>query len=205
MKKALSVLLFCLAIATVSHAQYREIAEDSTTTDVEPVLKLTVLSPGIGYEMPVGKYQTLYLHGYVGLNGGYSYSDALGSSSYFYLEPTLSAEYRYFYNFEKRKQQHRRVAKNSLNYLSPFLRTSIARRYWVNEAGYVEHKGRFVHSVGAVWGLQRNYKGHFSLDLNIGAGYIFKEKPFTNYHGEEENNNGRFTIPGRLSIGFWLN
>ena len=186
-------------------AQERALSETSSEADVEQVFKLTILSPGIGYEVPVGKFQTVFLHGYVGFNGGYSYSDAMGSSSYFYLEPTASVEYRYYYNFEKRQESGKRIAKNSANYLSPFFRTGIARRYWVNESGYVEHNGRAVHTVGAVWGLQRNYKSHFSLDLNIGAGYIFKEKPFTDMHGNTEENGGRFTIPGRLSIGFWLN
>lgn len=205
MKKVLLALLFCFAIAHYASAQYREKVEDTTTTDVEDVLKLTVVSPGIGYEMPVGKYQTLYLQGFLSLNGGIGYSGSLGWSSFFYAEPAASVEYRYYYNFEKRQRQQRRVAKNSLNYLSPFFQTRIARRFWINDEGYVEHKGRLVHSLGALWGMQRNYKSHFSLDVNIGVGFYFREEPFTDRHGNDQKHNGRFTIPGRFSIGFWLN
>ena len=47
-------------------------------------------------------------------------------------------------------------------------------------------------NTGVVWGFQRNYPSHFSLDLNIGLGYV-----------KAGTVNGISPI-GELNIGFWL-
>jgi hypothetical protein len=58
---------------------------------------------------------------------------------------------------------------------------------------------------GVAWGLQRNYNKRFSLDLNLGAGYIFT-KTSTTVTGQFVNKIiGKTTTLGHVTLGFWIN
>ncbi|MEO7044164.1 MAG: hypothetical protein ABI091_02570, partial [Ferruginibacter sp.] len=65
---------------------------------------------------------------------------------------------------------------------------------------------RAVKKFGIAWGLQRNYKSRFSLDMNVGPGYFFAKVTRQNIIGQfaTENTSG-FTILGQVNLGFWLN
>jgi len=53
---------------------------------------------------------------------------------------------------------------------------------------------------------QRNYKCRFSLDLNMGVGYLFGEQAELDYNGKIIFTNvSEFTVPVNFTLGFWLN
>ena len=194
------ILLLLISIGTNCFSQ------DKPLTDITDITKVTFLSPGIGYEKRIAKYQSLYIQAFMSISAGLAYSDTFGFTSGFDFDPALSIEYRYYYNFVKRRDKGRRVDMNSLNYLSPFFRTVFPKRNIPSSPGYFERRRRAVHSIGGTWGMQRNYKGRFSLDLNIGVGYFFKEASYTDESGQVvKDNTGQIDIPGRLSLGIWLN
>lgn len=178
--------------------------QEEPITDITDVTKVTILSPGIGYEKRIGKYQSLYLQGFLSLSGGVGYSSSQGFLSELYLDPTLSLEYRYYYNFRSRQERGKLVAMNSLNYIAPFFRTSFPKRNYITASGTVERKRRAIHATGATIGMQRNFRSRFSLDMNIGFGYSIEGK-YTDNEGTGQVNNSQFYFPGRISFGIWLN
>ncbi|AXY74977.1 DUF3575 domain-containing protein [Paraflavitalea soli] len=179
-------------------------SQDAEVTDITNITKVTILSPGIGYEKRIAKYQSLYLQGFLDISGGVGYSSSLGFLSFLYLDPTFSLEYRYYYNFRRRQERGKRVAMNSLNYIAPFFRSSFPRRNYINSSGEFERKRRAIYATGATFGLQRNFRSRFSLDMNIGLGYMIEGR-YTDDEGIASYNNNQFYFPGRISFGIWLN
>jgi hypothetical protein len=62
-----------------------------------------------------------------------------------------------------------------MNYISPLLKQKSQNGKWLPSIPVSHHKKthRPIITSGLVWGLQRNYSRHFSLDINFGAGYLF--------------------------------
>jgi hypothetical protein len=175
-------------------------------TEVTDVIKAIFLTPGIGYEKRMSAHQSLYVQGYLSLSGGVGYSSSLGWLSELNIDPALSAAYRFYFGFLGRQERGRRTALNSANYVSPFFEVSFPKRNVLQSPGNVVSKRRGVYTVGSTVGMQRNYKSRLSLDLNIGFGYIFPEPPIPDDSGEHfGERSGQLTIPGRLSLGIWLN
>ncbi|WP_276485974.1 hypothetical protein [Paraflavitalea pollutisoli] len=180
------------------------LAQQPKTPDVETVTKVTILNPGIGYEHPIGHHQTLYLQGMFSISGSLGYSGNLGWLSELYIHPALSLEYRYYFGWKRRLERGKRVALNSANYLAGFFRTDFPERYYWNNAGSLDRFRKAIHALGVTAGMQRNYRGRFSLDLNIGFGHTI-EPGYTDASGYWYTKNSQFYFPGRLSLGIWLN
>ena len=130
----------------------------------------------------------------------------MGDKATFVLDPALTLGYRFYYNYNKREEKGKRTAMNSLNYLSPVFETSYSKNA-ISSDYLVEEKRRLMNTVGLVWGIQRNYMKRFSLDLQLGAGYLFANSMES---GSGSGNTihkmaGRATTIGRLSLGIWLN
>ena len=69
-----------------------------------------------------------------------------------------------------------------------------------------EPNPRGLIKFGGLWGLQRNYSNRFSLDFNVGVGYLFtKEKEINNLGNIISKNISQSTLLGHLNLGFWLN
>ena len=195
------LLLTALLVSLLSHAQ-----EKHPTNEVTDVTKVTLLTPGIGYEKRMAAHQSLYVQGYLSLSGGVGYSSSLGWLSELYIDPAASAEYRFYFGFASRQERGRRTDMNSANYVAPFFEVSFPKRNVLRSPGNVVSKRRGVYTIGSTLGMQRNYKSRLSLDLNIGFGYIFREPPIPDDSGEHfGERSGQLTIPGRLSLGIWLN
>jgi hypothetical protein len=179
-------------------------AQDSApaTTDV---LKATILSPGVSYEKSIGKKHTLYGQVYASPTIQYFYSSSLGSEFDFYLDPAALVQYRYYYNLEKRAGKDKFTRLNSGNYFGATVQTYLSK-VRLDSDQLEESKRRPVTTIGAIWGMQRNYAKRFSLDINLGAGYRF-----ASVLTEDINNNfvrrneGRFTLIADIGIGIWLN
>lgn len=181
------------------------IGKTQSPGDVTNVSRLTILSPGLSYEHRIGKLQTLKVSAFMAASFGYSYSSSLGSEAYLYLDPAISLEYRYYYNFRQRSEKGKRTEMNSLNYIGPVSEVIFTNAAIV-ENSYEESKNRAVGIVGGVWGFQRNYAKRFSLDLNLGLGYQFGR--ITEYQEGgiiTSHMGGTITPIGELSLGIWLN
>lgn len=196
--------LACLLMVVLSSTSC--FSQDTTTTDVTNVLRITLLGPGVSYEKKIGHLQTLYLHPHLNAWGYYIYSSNFGSDSRFDVDPALTLNYRYYYNTAKRLEKGKRTEMNSLNYVGGVYDFLVSKRPYSSE--YVEETDRrAIHIVGAIWGIQRNYKGNFSLDLNLGLGYTFsKGTKIDAYTGRRISEDvSTPTTVGNFTLGLWLN
>ncbi len=173
--------------------------------DVSNFTKLTFLSPGISRELRVAKLQSIYLQAFMNTSAYFSYSSTFGTDGGVYFDPALTAQYRYYYNAVKRAAKGKRTELNSLNYIAGVLQTVFSDGA-VSDGYLIQDKRRPVNSIGAVWGLQRNGQKHFSLDLNIGIGYLFaKGTKYDENWSTYSSPISEATVIGQLSLGFWLN
>jgi hypothetical protein len=182
-------------------------AQSNPGTEVTNITKLTFLNPGISYEAKVGKMQTLYAQAFLNTTAYFSWSSTFGSSSGVYFDPAATAQYRYYYNAAARNAKGKRTKMNSMNYIAGMVET-IFTQAAADEYNLKEVDRRPVTTVGLAWGLQRNGLKRFSLDLNLGIGYLFAKG--TVYNGDYTNethsvNVSKFTGIGQINLGFWLN
>lgn len=173
--------------------------------DITDVTKVTFFNPGVSYEKRIGKFQSLYAQAFMSTSFAVGFSDALGFSSSIHFDPGFTLQYRYYYNSAKREAKGKRTEMNSLNYVSAILQT-VFSNVNISSSYLPEEKSRAVNILGVAWGFQRNYKKRFSLDLNLGIGYLFTTATTTDNTGENHNRNvGQLTTTSQLNLGFWLN
>lgn len=194
-----AVYLLLLTISINSFSQQKD------QPDITNITRATFFSPGISYEKRVGKFQSILGNAFVATSFSFSYSSSLGTNSDISFDPSLALQYRYYYNNRQRLAKSRRTEKNSLNYMSVIAETDFTKNS-ISSSYLVEEDRRPVYSIGVAWGFQRNYPKRFSLDLNLGGGYVFASNTKLNEFGQPVKvNSGRLTSIGNLSLGFWLN
>ncbi|HET6994047.1 MAG TPA: hypothetical protein VFI06_03645, partial [Chitinophagaceae bacterium] len=114
-------------------------------------------------------------------------------------------QYRYYYNSARRAKKGKRTEMNSMNYIAVVEDVSFSRNA-ISDDYYIETNRRPMNWFGILWGLQRNRPKRFSVDFNIGAGYLSASSTALNASGEfVTSNKGVFTLLGQLTIGLWLN
>lgn len=174
------------------------------TEDVTNVAKVTLLNPGVSYEARIGKYQTVHAQLFMNTSA-YGATDAFGNIDYdFYFDPAATLQYRYYYNAQKRLERDKRIDKNSMNYLAGVTEVFLSKMP-LTQGAQLEQDRRAVWRFGAVWGLQRNFEKHFSLDLNLGLGYLSsKETIYGRTFQPQTVNVGQATFLGQFNIGFWF-
>ena len=191
--------LFFLAIST--HC----ISQQKLQADIVDITKATFLSPGISYEKKIGISQSIVGKAFMNTSFSFGYSSSLGLRTSINFDPALSLQYRYYYNYDRRYKKGKRIEMNSLNYLSPTFETIFSKNA-ISTYHYGEYNRRPINTVGIVWGIQRNYKSRFSVDYNVGLGYLFTTATLPDNNGQAiKQNVGRFSTLGQLSLGFWLN
>ncbi|GAB4094416.1 hypothetical protein [Flaviaesturariibacter terrae] len=204
MNRRLPLFLACLLVALAASAQ--EAAD--TSAGIRDLLRVTFLSPGVTYEKRVGRFQSVLAEAFGTLSFSLASSSALGTRSDAHIDPALMLQYRFYYNQRAREAAGRRTANNNLNFVGPLYRVYWSRRR-LNDVSLAEPEARAVHSLGAVWGIQRNYPKRFSLELSLGLGYYFSKNIRYEYNQNgdvvksTQNVNG-YTSVGQFSIGFWL-
>jgi hypothetical protein len=199
-KRKMTSRLICFSISLTCF-----LAASSQDFDATNVAKVTILNPGLSYETRVGRFQTVYGQAFMNVSAYYSYSSSMGSSSEFYLDPAATLQYRYYYNGMKRMEMEKRTEMNSMNYVA-VISEVIFSKMRLTDDYFVESNRRGITRFGIAWGLQRNYKQRFSLDLNLGLGYMVAKGTTYNYSGQLTTKT--ITTPtmiGQFNIGFWLN
>jgi hypothetical protein len=181
------------------------VGQDKNEADVTNITKVTFFNPGISYERRIQKLQTLYAQVFMNTSGRIEYSSSFGNTSTFYFDPAFTLQYRYYYNAARRLANDKRIEMNSLNYLSSIYELVYSKRQ-ISASNYIETNRRALNTFGIAWGFQRNYKRRFSIDLNLGAGYLFGKATLSDNTGQAITKNvGQFTPVGQLNIGLWLN
>jgi hypothetical protein len=174
-------------------------------TDVTNVTKVTLLNPGLSYEARIGKFQTAYVQGFMNTSVYTSdYASSENPDYTFYIDPAATVQYRYYYNASKRAEREKRIDMNSMNYVGA-VSEFIYSKMRLSSDYFEESSRRMVSRFGIVWGLQRNFEGHFSIDLNLGLGYLLAKGTTINYPQPTTTNVTMPTFMGQLNIGFWLN
>ena len=167
--------------------------------------KVTFLFPGFSYEKAIGKFQTIQAYGLYNL---YTYSENVGNgttNTTYYFDPTIMLSYRYYCNHDRRQELGKQTERNTMNYISPFGQVFFSKSP-IGKNSYENSGRRPLYMFGLLYGLQRNYNSHFSLDINFGLGVITGNSryydPITS--SIKEGNQSQVTIPGQITLGFWL-
>ncbi|MUP46681.1 hypothetical protein E0K83_13130 [Gramella sp. BOM4] len=127
---------------------------------------LNFLIPSAEYEVALSKLTSLDLM--LGLGFGYHEAEYLEEPEYGVF-PQFGAQYRYYYNFEKRAEKGKKVSENSANYIA------LAAILGSGDAIIGDMENDLTGFVGPTWGLQRIYNSNFKLNLNLGAGLGFND------------------------------
>ena len=200
MKINTSLLSLFLLIASCVSAQ------KENQSDVTNVAKVTIINPGFSFEQRIGKHQTLYGQVFMNTAFSFNYSSTFGGSTKVYFDPAVTLQYRYYYNINRRLNAEKRIDMNSLNYVGAVWETVFSKQN-IGQRNYDELKARPINKVGVVWGFQRNYKSRFSLDVNVGPGYLFAKQTTSYIYANPtvKETIGQPTILGQVNIGIWLN
>ena len=184
MKKAL--ICICTLLTLLANATY---AQKDNNAVVENVTKANFFLPGLSHEHKLGKASTIYISAYMDIWLTFGSSNLFGETKTVHVGPALDLSFRNYYNYKRRSGRGRRTEMNSLNYIAPaFTVTSVH--------GPGISGSEFINLLGVVWGMQRNYPGRFSLDLNLGVGHLFNAKGYSN--------NNLVDPMSQLTLGFWL-
>ena len=174
--------------------------------DIVNLTKITFLDPGISREIRIAKLQSVFLQAFMNTSAYFSYSSTFGSQGGVYFDPAAKAQYRYYYNAEKRTVKNKKTEMNSMNYVGGLVQTIFTDVAYADDH-VNEDSRRPVNTIGIIWGFQRNGSKHFSLDLNLGVGYLFgkgtklDEVTWTPYSSPVSE----VTAIISLNLGFWLN
>jgi hypothetical protein len=192
--RILTILLLCQCLNTT--------AQD--TPGAVNVFKIPVVDPGISYEQRIGHRQTMSFQAILRSHISLGYSDALGTTSDIYFDPSVNVQYRYYYNFDKRSEKGKNTLRNSANYLTALTVLQLSKLPLQTSAPD-EPDRRLLHSVGAAWGFQRNYNSHISLDIQLGGEFLYgRTSAFPIGSDIRHTWHGRFSEMIRLQFGFWI-
>lgn len=136
-------------------------------TSTNSQFSLNLLAPSAEYELALSQKSTIDVN--LGVGFTYEYSSTLGEA--YGLYPGFEAQYRYYYNFEKRADKGKKTAENSANYFAGVASISGGNPI----IGDLENVNEYGGFVGPVWGLQRVYKRGFKLNLNLGLGLGYND------------------------------
>ena len=180
--KMIFILLVFLFLTNLAFAQ-----GDGDRPVTEGVTKITFIEPGIAHEFPLGTSTTFFLRGGMTASLALDYYDEIAEVLF---RGFVSSSFRVYYNFRKRGMLEKNTAKNSANYVAVL---GILASSPINKGDdYDPVYNETLFNTGVVWGMQRNYPSGFSLDLNIGLGYVKRGSEFL------------ISPLGELNIGWWL-
>ena len=157
MKKYFLTLLFI-------HCFYVTNAQSNLNVEKQ-LFKINILIPGIEYEVGLSNYQTLNLR----LGTGFALRGASGVKTKYGVFLFFEGQYRWYYNYNRRRAKEKRTQYNSANYLA--FSGIIGPRKPV--LGTMKGNTGYGVFIGPVYGLQRTYKRGFNFNLEFGIGYAF--------------------------------
>lgn len=149
-------------------------------------VKINLMNPGFEYEMALGANTTFDVKAGLQVTLDPLLPDVYEELAFL---PTITGQYRYYYNFEKRQRNRKQIYGNSANYVAP------AAAIFFPGTRTIENmvvKGMLGYA-GVVTGLQRSFDSGFNFSVDVGAAY---------YMGQFES----IIYPvANLSIGWIIN
>ncbi len=103
----------------------------------------------------------------LGFDAGFWLNDLYDVNG-FIMAPVITAEPRWYYNLNKRKNKSRRIDGNSGNFLS--LKTSY-HPDWFVISNIDNVSVRSDISIIPTWGIRRHIGNHFTYETGLGIGY----------------------------------
>lgn len=183
--KKIRILLIVFAFSFHCFAQ-NEISDNSVSNN----LIVNVISPGLDYELAVGRKSLISLGIGVGYSGSYEEITAIKNNGFNYvIAPFAEMQYKYLYNRDNRLKKRKVIAHNSGNFVS----FRIIRR-GPSIAANLTRTNNIDFSIGPTWGLQRSFKKNLRLLFDIGPQYYF----------DTLGNGGVFPIMVQVNLGFSL-
>ncbi len=193
-------IIACIAGILISFSSF---SQRTNSPVVENLNTVSFIDPGISGEIVIGKKATVFGKLYLNSTVSYFSSPASGKVFTLYLDPALTSQFRYYYNYKARESKGLNTSRNSMNYVALF--TEIVSTSMNITDRLPEKKNRMVSTAAAVVGMQRNYKKRLSLDLSAGPGFIHGRATFYDQSGAAYKARDKaFTIAGQFSIGLWL-
>jgi len=128
---------------------------------IEKQLRLSILYPGVEYELPISQRSSLASSVSIGFGGSYKNLKTQGSGFTYLISPHYELQYRNYYNIEKRNNGGKNIKHNSANYFGarllirgPEIKSSFSRTTEVD------------YAFGPTWGIQRVFnKIQFLFDV----------------------------------------
>jgi hypothetical protein len=191
-----------LLFIVLSFLSFYANAQLEQRTKLTNVTKINLLNPGISYERKINANQTIYFNAFYNPTTEFLDRGLQNNFAKIIFEPTVALQYRFYYNIPLRAKKLNE--RNSYNYVCPIIETSFGKRsFLLYETPNIQNT--VIYKIGALWGIQRNYKSRFSLDFNIGVGYktfeTIKEIPPSSFSKLRVSTVG---LLGHLNVGFYI-
>ena len=187
----MKTLLFSVILFSSSLSVFAQHENDETDPSTQTMLTIDLGFTGLqfGAELKTGKTHTVQLRtGFLPL--AYSQPDYnTGETALsFAISGSVSAEYRYYYNFSKRLEKNKDIRNNGANYMGFIVLYS--SKPFVKKTGLIDATAVFV--AGPVWGFNRALGERFVFHLDLGPVY----------QSEMDNNRSNITLWGDLRFSF---
>jgi hypothetical protein len=199
--------LLAIVLIPIASTAFTQTWPKVVIPDVTDITKV-ILRPGFSYEKRIAKHQTLYGQVFPAINYSLDISDGFGgfdSDASFYIDPAVYLQYRFYYNARRRQVKGKRTELNSMNYVGLVDRIIFSKRPIDNNYD-AEKRYRTLNSLGAVWGLQRNFdRSRVSIDFNVGPAISWAKTTSTYMGNTQTEYIGVITLMTQFDVGFWLN
>ena len=163
MKNSLLCVLFASALFSVKAQSDRNVEKG--------LVKVNALLPGASYELGVGKNTSFNFDAALlfTLNGGTDRSTEFG------LYPYVGADFRYYYNMDRRLKKGKNTLGNSGNYVA------VANQFFSGTAviGNLDLNSSFYYNVAVVYGIQRMRPKGFYWGVSFGPGIFIDDSHVT--------------------------
>lgn len=193
-KNALLLLMLCFLMTNaMAQNEVSSPASNEGSLLEKSQWSLNIIPLNIAYEHRIGDKSTIYAQAGLNLN---RYDDANDSTTGFFsrriygLAIDFTAQYRYYYNLEKRKAKSRSFASNSGNFVGAKVTPLLAPIRVFSDKEVIKETGVVL---AAMWGMQRVKKDLLVFNFNFGPAVRITSE------GTDVD-----LIQGQLSLGFIL-
>ncbi len=176
MKKQLFVLPLLIITPLLLFAQERIPVQLNNTQ-----FNLNILTPGVTFEKKVTDNTSATLG--VGLTPLHSQAN---QTDYLSVNPFFRASFRNYYPRKKVKKELNPNSGNYIGLVAGYYFDSIAKK--ADAPAFAQSNSFYM---GALWGIQRNYKSGIHIGLSLGGGF-----------GTGENMDLKFVGVGEFELGF---
>lgn len=159
MKNSLLCALFVSAFFSVNAQSDKNVEKG--------LFKVNALLPGVSYELGVGKNTSFNFDAALlfSLRGGNRRDTEFG------LYPAVGADFRYYYNMDRRLGKGKNILGNSGNYLA------VANQFFLGNAivGDLDFNSNFYYNSAVVYGIQRMRPKGFYWGVSFGPGVFVSD------------------------------